>query len=79
MATSNAQAPSQLGSGMDEDAIPFNIQDYLTKHQVSYDEHYIFFVLIIKDVLSLQIDSTVNRIVNRVIKERPSDPLSSIA
>ena len=26
-----------------------------------------------------QLDSTVNRIVNRIIKERPSDPLSAIA
>jgi len=27
----------------------------------------------------MQIDSTINRIVNRVIKERPEDPLSAIA
>ena len=36
-AASQAQRSSKMGGGsaLDEDAIPFNIQDYLTKHQVS--------------------------------------------
>ena len=56
--------------------MPFNIQDYLSRHKVSFCAN---ITVTLKFFCPNQVDATVNKIVNRVIKERPVDPLSKIA
>ena len=67
----DTQGTPEQATHQAEDGIPFNIQDYLERHKVSFNNH--------NQPGCIQVDSTVNKIVNKVIKERPADPLSKIA